>query len=73
MRGDMARRTYNGHFATELVLDLALLDGIWGLVLDDGEELFDTHVGKGSLSSPFARILLLDDHLFSEVVGSGRG
>lgn len=39
--------TYNSHFATKLVLDLALFDSIRRLLLDDGEELFDTHDGVG--------------------------
>jgi hypothetical protein len=36
--------TYNGDFATELVLDLAFLDRIRSFVLDDLEKLFDTHL-----------------------------
>lgn len=36
--------TYNGDLATELVFDLAFLDGIWSFLLDDLEELFDTHL-----------------------------
>lgn len=35
--------TYNGNFPTELILDLALFDSVWRLLLDDLEELFDTH------------------------------
>ena len=37
---------YNGNFATELVLDLALLDCVGGFIFDDGEELFNTHLGE---------------------------
>jgi hypothetical protein len=39
-------QTHNRNFATELVLDLALLDGVGGLLLDDGEELLDTHLDE---------------------------
>jgi hypothetical protein len=38
-------QTHYCDFAPELVLDLALLDRIWSLLLDDLEELFDTHGG----------------------------
>lgn len=37
--------THNCNFATKLVLDLALFDGIGCLIFDDGEEVLDTHVG----------------------------
>ena len=36
--------TYNGNLATELVLDLALLDRIRSFILDDAEQLFDAHL-----------------------------
>lgn len=38
------KMAYNGNFATELILDLALLDCIWSFILDDGEELFNAHL-----------------------------
>lgn len=38
-------KTYNGHFAPKVVLDLAFLDGLGRLFLDDGEELLDSHPG----------------------------
>lgn len=38
--------TYNGNFAAELILDLPLLDGIGSFLLDDLEELLDTHLGE---------------------------
>ena len=36
-------RTHDGNFATKLILDLALLNRIRRLLLDDLEELLDTH------------------------------
>jgi hypothetical protein len=39
---------YNGDFATELVLDLARLDGSRRVLLDELEEVLDAHVGCGS-------------------------
>jgi hypothetical protein len=44
--GAGGRDPYNGNFATKLVLDFSLLDGIRSLLLDDLEELLDTHVGE---------------------------
>lgn len=35
--------THDGDLAAEVVLDLALLDGVGRLLLDDGEELLDAH------------------------------
>lgn len=32
-------RTYNGNLSTEVVFDFALLDGIWGVFVDDRGEL----------------------------------
>ena len=46
MRG-MRLRTYNGYLSAELILDLTLFVGIWTFILDDLEELFDTHLGGG--------------------------
>lgn len=37
--------TYNGNLATEMSFDVALLDGSRRLLLDNGEEAFDTHIG----------------------------
>lgn len=42
--------TYNGYLSAELVLDLSLLIGIRTLILDDLEELFDSHLGGGCRS-----------------------
>lgn len=37
---DVAKvRTYNGNLSTEVVFDFALLDGIWGVFVDDRGEL----------------------------------
>lgn len=47
--------TYDGDFATELVLDFAFLDGFRSFLLDDGEELLDTH-GFGRRSFSQSRI-----------------
>ena len=38
--------THNGNLATKLVLDVALLDGVRGLILDDGKESFNAHLGS---------------------------
>lgn len=35
--------SYNGYFSAELILDLTLLVCVWALILDDREQLFDTH------------------------------
>lgn len=39
--------TYNGNFAAKLVLDVTLFDGVRRLLLDNGEELLDTHDDDG--------------------------
>jgi hypothetical protein len=39
------RWTYNGDFASELVLDLALLDCLWRMLLNELVQVFDTHLG----------------------------
>jgi hypothetical protein len=44
------RSSYNGYFSAELILDLTLLISIWTFLLDDLEELFDTHLGGGGRS-----------------------
>jgi hypothetical protein len=36
-----------------LILDFALLVGIWTFILDDLEELFDAHLGVGCRSVSF--------------------
>ena len=46
----MRLSTYNGYLSAELILDLALFVGIWTFILDDLEELFDTHLGGGCCS-----------------------
>ena len=43
----MRRCTYNGYLSAKLILDLTLLVGIRTFVLDDLEELFNTHLGGG--------------------------
>ena len=42
----MHQETYDGNFATKMVLDLAFLDGFWGLLLDYLEQMLDTHGGS---------------------------
>jgi LPS sulfotransferase NodH len=37
--------TYNGYFSTKLVLNFSFFVGIWALLPNYGEELFDTHCG----------------------------
>lgn len=59
--------TYNGHFATKLVLDLALFDSTRRLLLDYGEELFDTHGDVGYLSSLLAKDLTVSNSLYFPV------
>lgn len=54
---DKSRQTYNGDFPAELGLDLALLDGVRRLILDYGEELFDTHIRNGTLMPLLSNIL----------------
>ena len=39
----MHQGTYDGDFATKMVLDLTFLDGLWGLLLDDLEQVLNTH------------------------------
>jgi hypothetical protein len=46
----MRWRTYNGYLSAELILDFTLLVGIRTFILDDLEELFDTHLGGGCRS-----------------------
>jgi len=41
------RCSYNSYFSAELILDLTLLVCIWTFLLDDGEELLDTHLYRG--------------------------
>jgi hypothetical protein len=55
-----ARQTYNGDFAPELVLDLALFKGIRTLLLNYGEELLDAHIcGNFSSSAPCCSVVVL--------------
>lgn len=42
--GEGFEETYDGYFAAELVLDLTFFVGIGAFLLNDGEELFDTHL-----------------------------
>jgi hypothetical protein len=38
-------KTYYGDFTAKLILDLAFFTGIWGLLLYDLVEVFNTHLG----------------------------
>jgi len=46
----MRRCTYNGYLSAKLILDLTLLIRIWTFILDDLEELLDTHLCGGCRS-----------------------
>jgi hypothetical protein len=54
--------TYYGYFATKLVLDLARLDSVRGVLLDELEEMFDSHVGGRMLSAAVATELGQSGH-----------
>lgn len=45
------RNTYDGYFATELVLDLTSLDRARRVLLNELEEVLDTHFGCASHSA----------------------
>lgn len=49
--------TYDGDFATKLILNFSLLKCIWTFLLDDREELFNTHLG-GLRSSQLLVVVL---------------
>ena len=44
------KETYDGYFATELILDLTSLDRARRVLLDELEEVLDTHRGRVSHS-----------------------
>ena len=46
----MVEKTYYSYFATKLILDLARLDGFWGMLADELEEILDTHASDPILS-----------------------
>jgi hypothetical protein len=58
----LRRETYYGYFATKLVFDLARLDSVWGMLLDELEEMFDSHVGGRKLSAAVATELGQSGH-----------
>lgn len=47
---ERGRWTYDGYFPAEMGLNIALFVGIWAFLFDQGEELFDTHLGGILLS-----------------------
>jgi hypothetical protein len=59
--------TYNGNLAAKLVLDVALLDGVGGLILDDGKESFDAHLGSFVLQRLWDSLVVVGRSRLSDV------
>ena len=55
-------QTHNGNLPTEVVLDLALLDSIWGVLVDDRGELWKTSV-KSIHRHHLTMMLTFDTHV----------